>query len=134
MKLLVAIILLFTFTIQAAFADNAVTVKEGFVVPKEYNQGTLMDKEKAEKVRDELIEKDVLQKTNDSLNKSILIYKSNEEIFNNQKDMLIKQNIALTETLNDSRETSGWVKAGYFVLGVAVTGLAVWGASKAINK
>lgn len=130
MKLLIATILLFAFTIQSAFADNVVTVKEGYVVPKEYHQGTLMDKEKAEKVRDELIDKDTLKKTNDSLNKSILIYKSNEEIFNNQKDMLIKQNIALTETLNDSRETSGWVKVGYFVLGIAVTSAAVYGAAK----
>lgn len=130
MKLLIAVILVFAMTIQAALADSAITVKEGFVVPKEYNQGTLMDKDKAEKVRDELIEKDVLQKTNDSLNKSLLIHRSNEDILNNQKDMLIKQNIALTETLNDSRETSGWVKVGYFVLGIAVTSAAVYGAAK----
>ena len=129
-KLLIITALVFSMITQTAFADNVTTVREGYVVPKEYNQSTLMDKEKAEKVRDELIEKDVLQKTNDSLNKSILIYKSNEDILNNQKDMLIKQNIALTETLNDSRETSGWVKAGYFVLGIAVTSAAVYGAAK----
>ena len=44
--------------------------------------------------------------------------------------MLLNQNIELTKTLNDTRETSDWVKVGYFVLGIAVTGAAVYGASK----
>ena len=58
---------------QLALANNAITVKEGYVVPKEYNQGTLMDKPTSDKIKDELIDKDALKKINESLEKSIML-------------------------------------------------------------
>lgn len=127
MKLFITSLILLAFTIQSALADQSVNINKGEKAPY---TGVLLDQEKAEKLRDELIEKDALVKTNESLNKSIILYKSNEEILSGQKDMLLKQNISLTETLNDTRTTSDLVKVGYFVLGVAVTGLAVYGAAK----
>jgi hypothetical protein len=130
MKLLIAAILLFSFTVQSALANDAITVKEGQVVTKPFDGGTLMDKEMAEKVRDELIEKDYLEKTNESLNKTIILHRSNEEILTNQKGILLNQNIELTKTLNDTRSVSGWEKVGYFVLGVVVTSAAVYGAAR----
>ncbi len=130
MKLLITSLLIFVFTVQTALADKAITVETGHVVTKEYDQGTLLDKEKSRKIRDELIEKDGLVKLNESLNKSIDLYKSNEEIMLKQKDLLLNQNIELTKTLNDTRSVSGWEKVGYFILGVAITGAAVYGASK----
>lgn len=130
MKLLIVTILTFTLTIQAALADNAMTVKTGDVVTKEYDGGTLLDKEKANKIKDELIEKDGLVRTNESLNRSVQLYRANEIIYNDQKKMLIDQNVELTKTLNDTRETSTFTKVAYFLGGVALTGLAVYGASR----
>lgn len=116
-----------------AYADNAITVKTGYVVPPEYNGGTLLDSEKAEKIRDQLIERDGFEKENESYKKSIEYYKSNELIYTKQNDILLSRNIQLTETLNDSREMSGWTKVGFFVLGVAVTSAAVYGASRLVK-
>lgn len=127
MKLAVTTLLVFAFTIECAIADTAVNINKGEPAPY---TGVLLDLEKAEKIRDELIDKDTLQKTNESLNKSILLYKSNEEILSNHKNLLLNQNMELTKTLNDTRETSGWVKAAYFVLGMAATGAAVHFATK----
>jgi len=123
-------ILVFAFTVNTALADQAVTVRAGDVIKPEYDRGTLFDREKAEKVKDELIEKDGLVKQVESYDKTIKLYRSNEEILNGQKDMLLKQNIELTKTLNDTRETSDWLKIGYFVLGIGVAGIAVYGASR----
>lgn len=130
MKIFIATILIFLFTIQTAIADTAITVKTGDTVAKEYDGGLLMDKEKTTKIKQELIEKDGLVQLNESLNKSIKLYRSNEDILLEQKDTVLKQNIELSKTLNETRTVSGLEKVGYFILGVAVTGAAVWGASK----
>jgi hypothetical protein len=113
-----------------ANAGNAITVKTGDVVSPAFNEGTLVDKDQANRIKDQLVERDGLSKENESYKKSIDLYKSNEVIYLDQKGMLLKQNIELTKTLNDTRETSNWTKIGYFVLGVAVTGLAVSAAVK----
>lgn len=115
---------------QPVYADNAIKVHTGDVVKPEFNEGTLMDKEKAEKIRDELIEKDALVKEKESYEKSIKLYEENKTIYQVENDMLLHRNIELSKALNDARETSDWVKVGYFVLGVAITGVAVYGAAK----
>lgn len=130
MKTIITSLLIATLTVQSAFADQAVTVKTGDVVSPAYDRGTLLDREKAEKIKDELIEKDGLVKQVESYDKTIKLYRSNEDILNSQKDMLVKQNIELTRTLNDTREMSDWTKIGYFVLGVGIAGLGVYGASR----
>ena len=112
---------------QPVFADNSINLNKGDSAPY---SGVLLDKEKADKIRDELIDKDALVKINESLNKSVIIYRSNEDILNGQKNMLVNQNIELTKVLNDTRETSSWVRVGYFVLGIAVTSAAVYGATR----
>lgn len=127
MKLLIASILVFTLTIQSALANQSVELDKGQPAPY---PGVLLDKEKSKEIRDELIEKDGLVKTNESLNKSIQLYRSNEDLQNQKSDILLKQNIELTKTLNDTRSVSGWEKVGFFILGVAITSAAVYGASK----
>jgi len=129
-KLFLTSLLIFAFTIQCALANQSVELDKGQLAPF---PGTLLDKETANKVKNELIEKDALVKTNESLNRSIKLYKDNQDILGDQKDMLIKQNIELTKTLNDARDTSDWVKVGYFVLGVVVTGAAAYGASRLVK-
>lgn len=120
-------------TSNICYADNAIKVQTGYIVPKEYNDGVLMDKERAEKIRDELIEKDALVKINESLNKSVILHRSNEDILTNQNKMLLNQNIEVTKALNESRETSTITKIGYFLGGVIITGAAVYGASRLVR-
>ncbi len=113
-----------------AYAGNAIKVHTGDVVTKEFNEGTLLDKEQAERIKDQLIERDAFEKENASYKKSVDLYKNNEVILSNQKDLLLNQNIKLTETLNDQRDMSEWTKIGYFVLGIGIAGLAVYGAGQ----
>lgn len=124
------IIIALLFITQPALADTAININKGEPAPY---SGVLMDKEKAEKVRDELIEKDALVKINESLNKSVILHRSNEDILTNQNKMLLNQNIELTKTLNDTRETSTITKIGYFLGGVIITGAAVYGASRLVK-
>lgn len=127
MKKYIALLLLFSFP---AYADNAVKVKTGDIVKPEYNEGTLLDKEKAEKIKDQLIERDGFQKENESYKKTVELYKANETIYMDQKDMLLKQNIELSGALNDSRSTSNWERLAYVLLGIGITALAVKGAQQ----
>jgi hypothetical protein len=115
---------------QPVFADAVTNIEKGQPAPY---SGVLMDKQKAEKVRDELIEKDALVKINESLNKSIILHRNNEDIITNQNKMLLNQNIEVTKALNETRETSTITKIGYFLGGVIITGAAVYGASRLVR-
>ena len=125
-KLLVLLLVLST----PAYADSAIKVHTGDVVAPAYDQGTLLDVEKAVKIRDQLVDGDSCKKENESFQKSIDLYKSNETLYQGENTLLLNRNIELSKTLNDSRETSDWVKVGFFALGVVITGTAVWGASR----
>ncbi len=127
MKLIITVLLMTAFTIQAAFSNQSVDLSKGTPAPYD---GVLLDKERANSVKNELIEKDYLQRSNESLNKSINLYKDNENILNQKSDILLKQNTDLIKNLNESRSVSTWEKVGFFILGVAVTGAAVYGASR----
>lgn len=127
MKKILSLILLSSIFIHPALVDQAIDLKEGQIAPY---AGTLLDKEKANKVKNELIEKDGLKEDNTSLNKQLIYYKSNEDLLNKKGDMLLNQNIEMTKVLNDARNTSTLEKIGFFVLGVVVTGAAVYGASR----
>lgn len=124
MKYLITFLMIIS---QPVFADTATNLSKGQPAPYD---GILLDKEKSDKIRDELIEKDALVKINESLNKSIKLHRDNEDILNGQKKMLVDQNIELTRALNDSRETSTWTKIGFFALGFIVTSAAVYGATR----
>ena len=124
MKTLLILLLIFT---QVGYANQATDIKKDQPAPYD---GVIMDKEKANNVKNELIEKDGLEKTNESLQKTITLYGKNQDLYEQKSDMLLKQNIELTKSLNDTRKMNDLEKIGLFVLGVAVTGLAVYGASR----
>lgn len=127
MKKLIAILLMLS---TPAYADNAIKVKTGDIVQPAFDQGTLLDKEQAGKIKDQLIERDGFEKENLSYKKSVDLYESNKKIYQDENSLLLNRNIELSKALNDSRETSSWTKIGYFVLGIGVTGIAVYGASR----
>lgn len=115
---------------NSAFADQALKVKTGDTVPYD---GTLLDKEKADKIRDQLIERDEFEKLNFSYQKSIDLYKANETIYNQENSLLLGRNIELSKALNDAKSTSDITKILYFTLGIGIAGLGVYGASHLIK-
>jgi hypothetical protein len=126
-KQILSLMLISLMVANNCFANQAVNIDKDQKAPF---SGVLFDKEKANNVKNELIEKDSLVKTNESLNKSINLYRSNQDLVNKENDLLLNQNVKLTENLNSAREMSDIAKIGYFLLGVAVTGAAVYGASR----
>ncbi len=123
MKKLIAILLILS---TPAYADNAITVRTGDVVTKEFDQGTLLDKGQANKIKDELIEKDGLVKENESFKKSVDLYESNKKLYQEENALLLNRNIQLTETVNSTRTTSTLEKIGYVLLGAAM----IYGGSR----
>ena len=124
MKKLIALLLIISLP---AHADQAQPIKAGQPAPYD---GTVLDKEKAGKIKDQLIERDEFQRLNDSYQKSIDIYKANETIYNQENSLLLSRNVELSKALNDAKATSDWTKVGYFVLGIVVVSAGVYGASK----
>ena len=119
----IAILLLIS---QTAMAGNAITVKTGDVVSPAFNEGTLLDKEQANKIKDQLIERDGFERENQSYKRSIELYDKNSVIYQNQNDLLLNRNIQLTESLNKSRTTSTLELIGYMALGA----LIIYGGSR----
>lgn len=128
LKNVITLISVVSFSITSCYANEAISVKKG--EPAKYD-GTLMDKEMSEQVRDDLIEKDALEKINKSQEKQILLYKSNEIVYNEQKSLLLNQNTDLIKTLNTTRSTTTIEKVGLILLGIGLTVGAGWAITRA---
>lgn len=126
MKKLISLLLIIS---TPAYADNAVTVHTDDVVTKQYDGGTLLDKEKANKVKDQLIDADACTKENDSYQKSVLLYQANDKIYQDENSLLLNRNVELTKDLNSSRQTSDLEKIGYIILGAAM----LYGGSRLVR-
>jgi len=92
--------------------------------------GLLFTEQKANEIRRELLDKDYLKLQNDSLNRSLDLYKANEALYGQQKQLLLDQNDKLAKSLYQERNLTNWERVGFFVLGITVTGLAIYGASQ----
>lgn len=123
MKKIISLLLILS---TPAYADQAVLVKTGDIVQLQFDHGTLLDQEKANKIKDQLIERDALQKENESFQKSVELYKNNQKLYQEENDLLLNRNIELTRTLNDTRSTSSWEKIAYVILGAGL----IYGASR----
>lgn len=123
MKQIISLLLILA---TPAYADQAIPVKTGDIVQPQFDRGTLLDKEKADKIKDQLIDRDALQKENESFQKSVDLYKSNQKLYQEENNLLLNRNIELTHTLNDTRSTSNWEKVFYVVLGAGL----IYGASR----
>lgn len=93
-------------------------------------QGLLFPVDEANKIRGELIEKDALVEINKSLNKSLDLYKNNELIYQQQKSILLDQNDKLAKSLYEERKITNWERIGLVVLGIGITGLAIYGVKQ----
>jgi hypothetical protein len=130
MKTLIVLLLIIS---TPAFADGAITVHKGDVVSPAYDGGSLLNKEKAKKLENQLIDGDACAKENDSYQKSVNLYKSNEIIYNQENSLLLGRNVDLSKALNDAKSTSDLTKILYFTLGIAITGLGIYGAKAALK-
>lgn len=126
-KKILTVMLISLTVVNSSFANQAIDVKAGQAAPYD---GVLLDKEKANEIKNELIDKDGLTQINLSLNKTIELHQKNTDTLNQSNAILMDRNLDLTKELNSSRELSTFTKVLYFVGGVALTGAAVWGASK----
>lgn len=115
-KIIIILLLIST----PAFADNAIKVKAGDIVPMAYDQGTLLDKSQADKIKDQLIERDEFQKENNSFKKSIELYEANKTLYRDENSLLLGSNVKCTEALNDSRKTNTMVILGYIAATVGI--------------
>lgn len=93
-------------------------------------QGLLFSISEAQDLRKELIDKDYLKLQNDSLNRSLELYKSNENLYTQQKQLLLDQNDKLAKSLYQERQVTNWERLGFVLLGIGITGLAVYGAGQ----
>lgn len=123
MKKLISLILILS---TPAYADTAIKVKTGDVVTIPFDQGTLLDTDKATKIKDQLINGDTCAKENESFQKSVDFYKKNQTLYQDENNLLLNQNIELNKSLNSAHRTSDWEKIGYIILGAGI----LYGASR----
>lgn len=109
------------------YADRSVSLVKGNKAPY---SGVLMDNERSNKVKKELIEKDYLDKANKSLEKSVSFERDNNQHLSTKVTTLTEQNTKLADQLGKERSFTSWERVLWFSLGIVATGAAVYGASK----
>jgi len=107
------------------FADDSVFLNKG--QPATFD-GFLLPPDKVKELQNNTLERDTYKQINDSLNRSIDLYKSNTSIKDQEIQVLMNQNDNLAKSLNDSRTTSDWTKALYFLGGIVISVVAIKGA------
>jgi hypothetical protein len=116
---MVRLILILTLISNLAFAQNAVHMNKGDIAEFE---GDLLTLETTKQLYNDSLEKTSLQKQLDLTN-------SSNTLLQQDKNLLQTQNQKLVEAANSESHMSDLEKAGFFLLGVLVTGLAVKGAA-----
>lgn len=124
---MLVISLIFSTTVRS----DATFLEKGAKAPFE---GILYTIEETQSFRKDLIERDYLKLQNDSLNRSVDLYKSNESLYQSQKNLLLEQNDKLAKSLYQERNLTDTQKFLYFMGGVALTGLAIYGASQLVQR
>lgn len=108
-------------------ADKVYLLEKGTEAPF---KGYLFPEEKALNLRKELVELDGLKALEKSYLRSIDLYKLNEDRYNNKINILLEQNDKLSTSIINSEKRSEWENRIWFIMGIGVTGLAVYGASQ----
>lgn len=93
-------------------------------------KGYLFPEHKVLKIRQELIELDNLKLIEKSYQRSIDLYKDNEEAMTFKVNALLEQNDKLSDALYKQKDRDSFETRLWFVLGMTVTGLAVYGAGQ----
>lgn len=116
-----------TFSMSSKASNEPTLLNQGQPAPY---TGFLLSKETAQKAKDDLIEGQQAKDLNISFQNSIDLYKKNESIYTEKVNILVDQNGKLIKTVHDEQSLNEWTKIGYFIGGVLVTGLSVYGAAR----
>lgn len=116
---MIKFILILTLISNLAFAQNAVHLNKNDPAPFE---GDLLTLDTTKQLYNDSLEKTSLQKQLDLTN-------SNNTLLQQDKTLLLNQNSQLISAAQSEKTMSDLEKAGFFLLGVIVTGLAVKGAA-----
>lgn len=131
MKTLLLKILLISLIATNSFADNdVVSLLKGQPAPFD---GLLFTIPKAEDLKRSVVERDNYKLLSESLERSIDLFKKNDELNNQKVNILLEQNDKLAKNLYEARSTSTAERVLWFGLGLAVTGMAIYGA-KTLTK
>lgn len=114
--------------IRDAYGTAASFLPKGTPAPF---SGLLIEQEKAEQLRKDVLERDQLKLLNDSLNKSLTTYSDLGKIQEAKLTLLIQQRKELLEESIDHYRVNDIQKIFWFVLGAATVGLSVYVVSKA---
>jgi len=112
-------------------ADDVVRIEKG--TPAPYT-GVLMPDSTATQLRDAVIERDGYKLLNESLTKSIDFYKENDKLNEEKAQILLKRNNELASTLKETRDFNSTQRTIWFILGIAVTGIALYGVKSLSDK
>lgn len=123
---MIKFLVLFVFSFSV-LAKDVTYIDKGTEAPYD---GFLFTIEKTNSVRQELIEKDQLKIFNKALLENEVRHRQIISNNNTQIHLLINQNTNLMKEVEKKR---GFERVLYFGLGVAFTGLAVYGASKLVK-
>jgi hypothetical protein len=116
---MIKFILILTLISNLAFAQNAVHLNKNDPAPFE---GDLLTLDTTKQLYNDSLEKTSLQKQLDLTN-------SNNALLQQDKTLLLDQNSKLIKAANSEATLNDLEKIGCFILGVAVTALAVKGAA-----
>lgn len=114
----VFLVILINLFVLNAFAQNAVHLNKNDAAPFE---GNLLTLETTKQLYMDSLEKTSLQKQLDLTNQ-------NNQLLQQEKTILLDQNIKLIQANASDHSLSNWEKVGYFTAGVVITGLAIKGA------
>jgi hypothetical protein len=111
--------------------DQVIRLEKG--TPSPYT-GVLMPDSIAKDLRDAVVDRDGCKLINESLNKSIEFYRENESLNQEKVNILLQKNNELAESLRDTKDFNNTQRLIWFVLGIVVTGIAVYGVKQISNK
>lgn len=114
-----------------AHAEEGVTsITKGTPAPYD---GVLLNNDKANQLRKDLLDLDTEKELNKSLQRSMDFYKIKDEYSSNQINILLEQNMKLNGALNSELNNDKYQNLLWFSLGVLATGLSVYAAQKIIQ-
>lgn len=116
-----------TLIVSSSLVANAevTPVYKGNAVPFD---GFLFTREEADRVRVDRLERDAFKEKSESLVRSLELQSKNTELASSSVDLLLKRNDQLAGSLRDAQSVRNVERVLWFVLGVAVSGVAVYGA------
>lgn len=122
---MIKLFVILTFIGNICYADDVTFLNKDDKAPY---QGYLFTEIKTRDIRLQLIDGDTNKRLNESLKAENLDLQSKSDKKDQQIKLVLDRNDELAKTVSDQQSMSNWTKAGYFLGGMILTGLAIKGA------